>query len=128
MSSAEDPLAWVAKAEEDFDTARYALRRKKLSAYVICFHAQQCAEKYLKAMLVERQHDFPKTHDLRRLYELCNSAGVFVATDVESLDRLSSYSVRVRYPGDDPNPDEVRDAMETTKRVRRLARKFLGVK
>jgi HEPN domain-containing protein len=48
MNSEDDPRAWVAKAEEDFEMARLALRRKKPLTDPACFHAQQCAEKYLR--------------------------------------------------------------------------------
>ena len=52
MSGIADPLAWVERAEEDYAIARFALRRKPPFTYSACFHAQQCAEKYLKALLV----------------------------------------------------------------------------
>lgn len=64
MSALLDPFAWVARAEEDYRLAQSALRRKQPLLYGVCFHAQQCAEKYLKALLVSRGRDFPKTHDL----------------------------------------------------------------
>jgi hypothetical protein len=41
--------------------------REQWATEVICFHAQQCVEKYLKALLVLNRTDFPKTHDIRRL-------------------------------------------------------------
>ncbi len=53
MSDPTDPLAWVDRAEEDYLLARFALRRKKPLTYGACFHAQQCAEKYLKAILID---------------------------------------------------------------------------
>lgn len=61
MSDATDPKAWVARAEEDYLLARSALRRKTPLAYGACFHAQQCAEIYFKAILVQRGASFPKT-------------------------------------------------------------------
>ena len=54
MSEINDPLAWVKKAEEDFILARSVLRRKKPLITGACFHAQQCAEKYMKALLVSK--------------------------------------------------------------------------
>jgi len=54
MSDVTDPLSWVERAEEDYALARLSLRQKKPLAYGACFHAQQCAEKYLKAILVSR--------------------------------------------------------------------------
>ena len=59
---------WIEKAEHDFITAEHALTLKENCPFdTICFLAQQCAEKYLKALLVSRSVDFPKTHDLRLL-------------------------------------------------------------
>jgi len=42
-------------------------------------------------------------------------------------DPLSYYAVRVRYPGEDPTPDEAREALDTARAVRRFARKWLGL-
>lgn len=60
MSEVTDPLAWVMRAEEDYAIATASLRRKRTWTYGACFHAQQCAEKDLKAMLVARGQPFPK--------------------------------------------------------------------
>ncbi|MGB0383842.1 MAG: HEPN domain-containing protein [Ardenticatenaceae bacterium] len=128
MSDSSDPLAWVARAEEDYTVVRLSLRHKKPLLYSACFHAQQCAEKYLKAILVSRHHAFPKTHDLRLLENLCTSAGILVPVDNALLDTLSSYAVRVRYPGDDPTLDEAKEAQKIAKAVRRFVRKLLGLK
>lgn len=127
MSKTTDPLAWAALAEEDYLLARSALQRKKPLRYGACFHAQQCAEKYLKAILVFRERAFPKTHDLLALSNLCTQAGVIVPINPDELDRLSACAVQVRYPGDEPTLEEARQAMETAKAVRRFARKFLGL-
>lgn len=51
MSDPADPQAWAARAEEDYLLARSALRRRVPLMYGATFHAQQCAEKYLKALL-----------------------------------------------------------------------------
>ncbi|MBC8446023.1 MAG: HEPN domain-containing protein [Chloroflexi bacterium] len=127
MSKTTDPLAWTALAEEDYLLARSALRRKRPLRYGACFHAQQCAEKYLKALLVFRGHVFPRTHDLLALSDLCTLAGVIVPIAPDELDRLSACAVQVRYPGDEPTLEEARRAMEIAKAVRRFARKFLGL-
>lgn len=53
------------KAENDFATMERESRVRKSPNYDgVCFHAQQCIEKYLKAKLVEADIDFPKTHNL----------------------------------------------------------------
>jgi HEPN domain-containing protein len=72
MSDPTDPLAWVARAEEDFALARSALRRKAPLTYGATFHAQQGAEKYLKALLLVRGQVFPRTYDLAALSGLAS--------------------------------------------------------
>lgn len=125
MSENTDPLAWVARAEEDYILARSSLRRKQPLTYGACFHAQQCAEKYLKALLIAKEQAFPKTHDLAALSDLCEGVGIIITVNLDQLDVLSSYAVRVRYPGEDPTPAEAREAVEIAKSVRRFARRFL---
>ena len=127
MSEPTNPLAWVERAEEDFAIAVASVRRKKPWTYGACFHAQQCAEKYLKAILVANGQEFPKVHDLLALNTLCEQAGMLTGLDPARLDVLSAYAVRIRYPGDDPTPDEARQAVEIARSVRRLARIWLGL-
>lgn len=63
---------WVAKAEGDFLTAGRELRARKAPNYdAVCFHAQQCAEKYLKAVLQDNKKNIPKIHNLIELMLLC---------------------------------------------------------
>ncbi len=128
MSDVNDPLSWVERAEEDYLMAHSALHRRKPFTYSACFHAQQCAEKYLKAILVSKGVAFAKVHDLLLLSGQCEKAGALVTIEAKQLSTLSDYAVRVRYPGDDPTPDEAREAVEIAKAVRRFVRTFLGVK
>ena len=58
MSDSNEYLEWVAIAEQDLKMAKAAVRFKAPSTYGACFHAQQCAEKYLKALLVAGNHPF----------------------------------------------------------------------
>lgn len=127
MNEINNPRAWVEKAEEDFALAQSASRRKKPLITGMCFHAQQCAEKYIKALLVSKEADFPKTHDLLMLNNLCSQVGIFLEIDPMLLNNLSDYAVRTRYPGEGPTLKDAKEAMETVKRIRILSRKFLGI-
>ena len=61
---------WINKAEADFATAQRELQVQQRPNYdAVCFHAQQCIEKYLKACLQEESIAFTKTHDLNRLHD-----------------------------------------------------------
>ena len=66
------PIAaeWVSKAEGDFAILERECRARKNPSYDgACFHAQQCAEKYLEARLCEAGISFGKIHDLVALLE-----------------------------------------------------------
>ena len=128
MRVPQNPLDWGTKAEEDFAVAHSTLRRKKPLTAISCFHSQQSAEKYLKALLVERKRGFPKIHDLLKLLNLCETAGVLVPIDEDALDSLTKFAVVTRYPGNAPSIEQAREALETAKAVRKFARKFLGIK
>jgi len=125
MSDPTDPLAWVHRAEEDWLLARSALRRKVALIYGATFHAQQCVEKYLKALLLSRRQAFPRTHDLVALHDLCTRNSINVPVAPDKLERLAAYAVQVRYPGEEPTLDEARDAVQIAQEVRRWARAVL---
>jgi len=73
---------WVAKAEGDWDSAQREYRARQRPNYdAACFHAQQCAEKYLKARLEEAALAFGRTHNLISLLTLVISFALF--TQVE---------------------------------------------
>ncbi len=128
MNDPGDQFDWAEYAEEDLIMAKSALRRSKPLATSSCFHSQQCAEKYLKAILVSQDVEFPKTHDLLVLNTLCANAGIFTGFTKENLGMLSGYAVHTRYPGNQPTADEAREALEIALMIRRFSRKFLGAK
>ena len=83
---------WVTKAESDLRAAIYLLEpRPKPPTDAVCFHAQQCAEKYMKALLVFRGTDFPKTHDVEQLSALLPAALRPRLTDRKSTRLNSSH-------------------------------------
>lgn len=127
MSEINNPFAWAEKAEEDFILARSALRRKKPLIAGVCFHAQQCAEKYMKALLVSKKAGFPMSHDLLLLNNLCSSAGIFLEIDSKLLNTLTDFAVRTRYPGEEPTLNDAKEAVEIAKLIRVFARSFLGI-
>lgn len=127
MSSPTDPLAWVDKAEEDYKIAQLTLRRKQPLTYGATYHAQQCGEKYLKALLVDRGRVPPRTHDLVALSNQCLYAGMIAPVSTANLQRLSDYAIQSRYPGDDPTVDEAKDALVIAKAIRKFARKLLSL-
>ena len=113
--------AWIERAEEDYLLALAALNRKSPLTYGATFHTQQCIEKYLKALLISRQVDFPRTHDLAALGYLCQKAGIILPIDDDALELLTAYAVETRYPGTQPTVEEAKEAI----RLARIVRKFI---
>ena len=119
---------WVAKAEGDYATAERELRVRRRQNYdAVCFHAQQSAEKYLKAFLQEHDADFPKTHSLIELLEIALSYDAGFELQRDLLVRLDRYAVRYRYPGDTSDKVEARAAFQAIKTVRIFVRQRFGL-
>ncbi len=118
---------WVLKAEHDLTNAAHTL---KLGAAgptdTVCFHAQQCVEKYLKALLAWHSLDFPKTHNIKMLLALLPRQLQPELTVVEQ-ERLTDFATVTRYPGDyEPiTLAEARRAVALARRVRRQIRRWL---
>jgi HEPN domain-containing protein len=86
---------------------------------IVCFHCQQCAEKYLKALLLYRGVTFPRTHDLRLLLDLI-PPGISLGLCREQVVPLNRYVIEGRYPGDwEPiTVAEAQRALEMARAVR----------
>ena len=118
---------WVQKAENDLTAAAQILKLgKHCPTDTVCFHAQQCVEKYVKAVLINHERDFPKTHNLRVLLALL-PASAWPDLTPEEQHLLSSYATVTRYPGDYGAIPlaEARAAVKIARRVRRQVRKRL---
>ncbi len=118
---------WIEKAEHDIRNAEHTLTLKKNCPFdTVCFHAQQCAEKYLKALLVSRSIDFPKTHDLRVLMQLVPKE-VKLGLRMDEVLPLNRYTIEARYPGDwEPiTRKEAKEALATARMVRQAVRVHL---
>jgi len=120
---------WMAKADNDLRSGAYLLKIKDCPTDTVCFHAQQCVEKCLKALLVAHGTEFRKIHDLRELVTLLPHRHRCLLDDQEQ-DRLTEYATVTRYPGDyEPiSLTEARQAVKISRRVRREVRKVLEEK
>ena len=118
---------WVEKAEADLFTAAHMLKLGPAApADTVAFHAQQCVEKYLKALLIWHALDFPKTHNLTLLFERLPERFRPELLADERL-QLTAYATVTRYPGDyEPiTLTEARRAVTLARRVRRQVRRWL---
>lgn len=118
---------WVGKAEEDILNATHSLTLcDKCPVSTVCFHAQQCTEKYLKALLILQAVPFPRTHDLIRIHNLLPKT-TRPSLDLKGLAVLNRYGIEARYPGD-WEPIELQEAEEAVvlaQAVRKKVRKLL---
>jgi HEPN domain-containing protein len=89
---------WFKKAENDLLTIRNNMVSEEVPIDVCCFHAQQAAEKYLKAYLVSKNSSFPKTHDLQVLIILCSKINSIFESMIDIGLKLSDYGIAPRYP------------------------------
>ncbi len=113
---------WLTKAEEDLAVANQLLADDVPYYAVVGFHARQAAEKFIKAFLVSKQIDFPKTHDLRQLIALVRPIDARLADGLDPSNILSDYGVETRYPGDLPelSKDDATNASVLASNVRAL--------
>jgi len=120
-------MQWLSYADEDLRLAQHGLTLITGVPYrLIAYHAQQCAEKYLKGYLVYRRIDFPYTHNISRLLELCAERADWAET-LKEAEELTPYAITIRYPGEDEqvtNEEAVR-AIEVAKHVRQVVRSAL---
>lgn len=97
-SKADLVRGWLEKARRDLLTAERGLYSEEPLTDIVCFHAQQAAEKYLKAYLVWQEIEFPKTHALEDLVLLATQKDTAAAGLQSEVANLTPYAVETRYP------------------------------
>jgi HEPN domain-containing protein len=119
---------WIGKAEGDFATMQRESRARKNPNYdAICFHAQQCAEKYLKARLAQADMEFGKVHDLVALLGQVLTVQPDWEIFREDLAYLSDFAVSFRYPGESADKESAIDAVRRCRFFRKIVRSVLGL-
>src|SRR5437870_3612638 len=91
--------AWVRKAEADHQAAEMAARENTGLHDQVCFHCQQSAEKYLKALMEELSLSIPKIHDLDELRRLLLPHHAALRPFGRGTAFLTNFAVAARYPG-----------------------------
>jgi HEPN domain-containing protein len=121
---AGDPAEWLLHAESDLSYAKLGLTEPAILRNQVAFHAEQAAEKALKAVLVYAAVEFPKTHDLQALLLLIRNSGISVQSEIEQASALTQFAVEARYPGDiEPiTQEEAAQAIEVAERAVAWAR------
>jgi HEPN domain-containing protein len=119
---------WVDKAEGDFSTAGRELRARKDPNYdSVCFHSQQCVEKYFKAYLQDAGVAFAKTHDLVMLLDLLLPMEPSWDGFRLRLRSLTTAAVEIRYPGKSADKLNAKEMYKLCQEMRDLVQKSLGI-
>ncbi len=118
-------LEWMEKAEKDYAAVQW-LQQAPIPDYdIICFHIQQCIEKYLKAWLQAANLLIPRSHDLKEVLALIVSTVPMWQTWEPDFSEISKYAVATRYPGDSATADNAMHAMQICDQVRHAIREQL---
>ena len=119
---------WIDKSEGDWATLMREYRARKKPNYdAVCFHAQQCAEKYLKARLQEAGIHFAKTHNLLNLLNDLLPIEPAWTNLHKSLASLTVYAVKYRYPGDSADKAEAQESVKNCRLIRKTVRQFFAL-
>lgn len=119
---------WIEKAESDYRVARRSLQAEPLPADVICFHVQQCIEKYVKAFLQEQ--GIPVEYADSKMASLlldCASADPDFESYRNDFEQLDQFGIKTLYPGRWASQQDVLDASAILERVRPFIRSKLGL-
>ena len=115
----DSPEAWLARARSDLALAQAVLALPGVLPEDACYHARQCAEKALKALLIHLRVQYPRTRIISTLLHLIEEQGVDIAAGVDAAFSLTQYATLTRYPTsrDPVTVDDTRDAVELARTV-----------
>lgn len=112
---------WIKFAKMDLDTADHMYNTyHPMPVEIVCFHSEQCAEKIIKALIINYNvvSEVPKTHDLSELLKMLE--GKFEVSDAMKnyANNLTPYAVTFRYPNNDElMADDAKIALENAKSI-----------
>jgi HEPN domain-containing protein len=119
---------WTDKAEADYLTATRELKAPESPNFdAVCFHAQQCVEKLMKALLIHLGAVPPRTHDLTALDRLLAPVCPQWSWPVQELRFLTRAAVDFRYPGESADQTEATESLDIATRLRAKLRVLLGL-
>jgi HEPN domain-containing protein len=118
---------WVAKAEADYSTATRELKAVESPNFdAVCFHAQQCVERLMKALLIHLGIVPPRTRDLAELDRLLAPVCTPWSWPVQELRFLTRASVGFHYPGESADHEDATQSLDLATQMRERLRALLG--
>ena len=121
MDSHEIAKILLAKANDDENLLEEVISNEKVRDEIIGFHAQQAAEKMLKALLMAKNIHYRRTHDLRELIDLLRDNGIEFPESLMEIRTLSPFAVEFRYdyiPLEEEDPFDRYQALELVQKLR----------
>lgn len=116
---------WTRKAEADYQLAMLVMKANNPELYDgVCYHSQQCVEKYLKAFRVYHGKIYKRIHSLIPLLEDCleiDPTFEFIRTPCDDITGINQF----RYPSDFANKDDAKLVLKSAKIVRKFIREKL---
>jgi HEPN domain-containing protein len=111
--------AWLRKADQDLAAGAHALAAEPPFTAHAVFHAQQAAEKSMKALLTWHSTPFRKTHLLEEIGEQCLRIDDSLRPWVDDAVPLTAFAWKYRYPGepDEPSEEEAANALAIARRL-----------
>jgi HEPN domain-containing protein len=119
---------WLRKAEADVAVAKRIRQHHPPLHDAVCFHCQQAAEKFLKALMQELSLAIPKTHDLDDLLRRSVSHFATLRSLRRGLVFLSDFAVDPRYPGAHTSKRQAEACLRWADRTRSMCRALLGLR
>lgn len=116
---------WLLRASEDLRAGRHDLTARPPLCNDVAFHAQQCAEKAMKAFLVYHERPFRKTHNLTELGGAVAKVEPALSELMREASLMTEFAWRFRYPGDQASVSES-DAVQSIELAARVLEEVQG--
>ena len=124
MKHHEQAIQLLQKADQDLTVVEKWRTDPDIAAEVLGFHAQQAAEKMLKAVLAHHQIEFPFTHRLADLIDLLKEQGKAYPDELDEVRYLTPFAVEFRYdfyPTEGEEPFDAEAALVLLRKLRAWA-------
>ena len=122
-------LEWINKADHDLGSAKIIYLHLPNYFDTITFHCQQAVEKYIKAILVFKEIEFDRSHDLIYLLELLSAVFEVTREHYRKAVSLNGFSVQIRYPNKviKLTKEELEEAIAISQDFREFAIEKIGI-
>jgi HEPN domain-containing protein len=118
---------WLKRAKSNLEKAKAGKVTEGILFEDLCYDCQQAVEKSLKALLINRNIEFPWTHSISKLLEIAEQSGIYIPDEIKDSVILTDYAVETRYPGDYAPVDEdmYKEALKLAEKVVSWVEKIL---